>query len=138
MLLFSFLLYFPGGAIPSNWFSALFVSIHNTTFVQIIGSDLQCNPVSRQDLDIVHPHFSCDMRNEFMTVFQLHLEGCIWKSFNYFSVYFDWTLFGQNDCDLILNKFKCRQYFCFAFSDQYCMLIVSGRFAISGIYCPAV
>jgi len=50
---------------------------HDTTASQIVRRHLKRNLVTREDTDIVHPHFPGDVSEYYMSIFQFHPEGRI-------------------------------------------------------------
>jgi hypothetical protein len=59
----------------------LFIPVGNSAPAQVIRGKLDGNAVARQDFNIVHPHFSGDMRENAVIVFQDHPEGRVLQAF---------------------------------------------------------
>jgi hypothetical protein len=56
------------------YFSVLFVSEIDPTPCQIVGRKLNSYFVTGQNADVMHPHFSGDRGQDFVTVFKLDSE----------------------------------------------------------------
>src|SRR5688572_7621574 len=54
--------------------SASLVPVRDTTPREVIGGELDLDPVPREDPDVVHPHLSGDVRQDLVAVFELHPE----------------------------------------------------------------
>ena len=68
--------------------TCLFVSKYNSTFGQIVGRHFQSHSVAGQDADVMHSHLTRNMRQHFMTVFQLHSKHGIGEGFRNRTVLF--------------------------------------------------
>ena len=60
----------------------LFVAIHDASAIQIVGTQLHCDLVSRQNANKVLPHAARDVRQHLMLIFQFYPERCIWQGLN--------------------------------------------------------
>jgi hypothetical protein len=59
----------------------LLVSIGDTTAGEVVGGEFDLHLVARENSDVVHPHFSRDVRQHFVAVLELHPEHCIGERF---------------------------------------------------------
>ena len=58
---------------------ALFESIGNSAASKIVRRQLDGNPVTGKDSDVMHPHLARNMRQDHMLVLQLHTKHRIGK-----------------------------------------------------------
>lgn len=58
---------------------ALLVAIGNAAALQVIWSELHLHLVSGQDSDVVHPHLSGDVSQNFVSVVEFDAEHRVWK-----------------------------------------------------------
>ena len=61
----------------------LFVTPDDPAFRQIIGGQFQSNLVAGQDADVIHTQLAADVGQDYMLVFQLHLEHGVGQLFHY-------------------------------------------------------
>ena len=75
----------------------LFTSPGDPAAGQIIGRHLDCHLVARQDSDKIHPEFSGNMRQNRMTISNVHTESGVWQRFCYDAFQLNYVIFGQAD-----------------------------------------
>ena len=78
----------------SSWSGALLVAVRDTATGQVIGSELDLHLVSWEDPDVVHPHLSGDMGEDFVSVLELDAEHRVGKWFNHGSLNEDRVILG--------------------------------------------
>jgi hypothetical protein len=61
----------------TNFHDLLFISEYNPSPGQIVWAHLHPHLITRQNPDIIHPHFPGNGSQYFVPVFQLHFEHCI-------------------------------------------------------------
>ena len=57
----------------------LFVAICDTTTGEVVGSKFHLHLVAGEDSDVMHPHLSGDVRQDFVAILEFHSEHCIWE-----------------------------------------------------------
>jgi len=65
----------------SDGYLKLFISVSNSAATQIIRRQFDCDAVSGQNLDVMHPHFTGDMRQNAMIILQDDPEGRVFQAF---------------------------------------------------------
>ena len=60
---------------------ALLVSIRDATAGEVVWGELNLHLVAWEDSDVVHPHFSRDVRQHLVAVLQLYPEHCVGERF---------------------------------------------------------
>lgn len=73
----------------------LFVPENYSSSGQIIRAHFHPHFITRQYPDIIHPHFSRDGGQYFVTIFQLYPEHCIGQGFQNNSILFNQRLFSH-------------------------------------------
>lgn len=53
----------------------------NTTTGEVVGSQFHLNFVARKNTDVVHPHFSGDMRQYLVAVLEFHAKHSVRQGF---------------------------------------------------------
>src|ERR1700676_4859557 len=84
----------PSSSTPS--LLPLFVAVYNTPACQVIGRELDRNAVSGQDADKILPHFSRNVGEDLMLVFELHAEHRVGKRLNHGGHHFDGIFFAAS------------------------------------------
>src|SRR5258705_350267 len=74
---------------------SLLVSVDDAPAIQIVGRQLHRDLVPGQDLDEVHPHLARDVRQDPVTVFQLHAEHRVRKGLHHRALDLDAFFFGH-------------------------------------------
>jgi hypothetical protein len=74
----------------------LFVSVNNSSAIQIVGRELNCHFVARQDADKILAHFAGNMGQNLVLVFQFHLEHGIRQRLNHGCHYFNRVFFAHS------------------------------------------
>jgi hypothetical protein len=87
-------------------FSVLLVSEIDPTPCQIVWRKFYTNFVARQNADVMHPHFSGDRGQNFVTVFKLYPEHSIRQCFQNNTILLDQRLFRHT----ILRGAKIGRY----------------------------
>ena len=75
--------------------ACLFEPIGNAPTLQIIYRQLNRNPISREDLDVMHPHLPGNMSQDIVPVLELNPKHCVWQRLEYCPLELDNVLFGQ-------------------------------------------
>src|SRR5690554_8131060 len=68
--------------------SLLFIPVTDSAFGQVVRRHLHFNLITRQNLNVMHSHFTGDVSCNHMTVFQLHAKHGVGKSFDNGTVLF--------------------------------------------------
>ena len=96
--IFNFELWLPGlGTRPQLMILSLFISEYDPSPRQIIRRDFNPYFVTRQNHDVVHPHFSRDGSQYFVAIFQFYPEHCVWKGFQNDTILFNKGLFRHTN-----------------------------------------
>jgi len=74
----------------------LFRPVYNPSPSKIVGRKLNSDLIARQYLDKMHAHFSGNMSQDAVSIFELNSKHCIWQSFNDFTFNLNWFLFCHN------------------------------------------
>lgn len=72
----------------------LLVPVGDTTSTEVIWGQLNLNPVTRKDPDVVHPHLSGDMGQHGVAVFEFHAKHGVGKRFDHFALKNNGIFFG--------------------------------------------
>ena len=64
---------------------------------QVVGRHLNCNLVTGQNADKIHPELTGNMREDDMSVSDIYLEHCVGKRFHNCTFEFDYIVFSQSD-----------------------------------------
>src|SRR3546814_18232549 len=59
--------------------SRLFRAEDNSGTRQVIGRELHCDLVTRQNPDVMHTHLARDVAQNYMAIFQLDAKSCVGK-----------------------------------------------------------
>lgn len=98
-------------------FTFLFISPDNTSLGQIIRGELDGHFITRQDTDEVHPEFTTDMCQYFVSILQLYLEGSVGEFLNYSSFDFNCICFRHFYSSIVrCITWTCLRFFFFGFS----------------------
>lgn len=125
----------------------LFVSICYSSLGQVVGRHLHLHSVSRQDLDVVHPHLTGNMGYDLVAVFQFHAKHRVGEGFDHGSVLFYIGLFCQGSVHFFdvrihfhsfFDEHEGAQYVGSALSDRYGMLVMRGGLTVRCAYCPSI
>jgi len=119
----------------------LFVSKCDTPFVKTIRCQLYLHLISRENLDVVHSHLSCNMTQDHMSIIKLYSECCIWQRLYHFTVNFDYIIFCHVIFLLFLRLFgSCCfcQYNRFAVNNSHLMFIVCSSHTILTDHRPLI
>jgi hypothetical protein len=73
----------------------LFIPISNPAFAEVVRRKLDGHPVALQDFDVIHPHFTGNTRQNFVTVFELNPKRRVRQCLINYAIYFDCSLFGH-------------------------------------------
>ena len=73
----------------------LLVAIRNSTLGQVVWTHFNGDPVAGEDADEELPHFSTDVGEEFLSVFETHLESGVGQCFHDLCVERNFVLFGH-------------------------------------------
>src|SRR3546814_4946645 len=60
-------------------YTTLFRSEDNSGTRQVIGRELHCDLVTRQNPDVMHTHLARDVAQNYMAIFQLDAKSCVGK-----------------------------------------------------------
>jgi hypothetical protein len=71
----------------------LFVSVDNPAATQVIGTQLDDNPVVRQDPDVVHPHLAANVSKNLMPIVEFDPEEGVRERFDNRTLDLDGTVF---------------------------------------------
>lgn len=88
------------------FFPRLLVPVGNPTFRYVVRRDLDLDPVSRKNSDVVHPDLPRDMRKHLKTIFKFHLELCVRQCINDHTFNLDSFFFGQKYTPLVFNGYS--------------------------------
>ena len=72
-----------------------FTAVYDAAAGQIVRGQLDAHFVSRQNPDVVHPHFSRDMGQDDVAALDLNAEHCVRKRFQDFSFHFYFFFFSH-------------------------------------------
>ena len=72
----------------------LLVAVGNAPTTDVVRRQLHLHPVTRQDSDVVHPHLPGDVREHFVTVFQLDAEHGVGQRFDDRAFHHDGVFLG--------------------------------------------
>lgn len=75
-----------GSSIDLQLNGPLLVAVGDPASAQVIRCELDLDPVTGQDADVVHPHFPGNMGEHMMTIFEFDLEHGIWQWFDHFAL----------------------------------------------------
>lgn len=67
-------------------FHSLFQTLDNPSLGQVVGTHVHCDPVPREESDIVHPHLARNVGEHFMPVIETDFEGCAGEAFDHLSI----------------------------------------------------
>ena len=56
-------------------------AVCNTTAGEVVWGEFHLNLVARKNTDVVHTHFSGDVRQHLVAVLELHAEHCVRQGF---------------------------------------------------------
>ena len=74
----------------------LFASPDDSAAGDVIGRHLNRNFIAGENSNEIHPEFSGNMRQNNMSVSDIHLEHRIGQGFNHCSFQFDYIVFSQS------------------------------------------
>jgi len=77
------------------WGGWLFIAVRDTPLAEVIRRKFDGDPIPLQDLDIVHPHLSGNMGEDFVAVFEFHAKRCIRQRLFDHAIDFNRPLFGH-------------------------------------------
>jgi hypothetical protein len=80
--------------------TASFITVHNSSAIQVVRRKLNRHFVSRKDADEILAHFSGNVGQDLVLVFELHFEHGIRERFNYRCHYLNRVFFAH----LLLEK----------------------------------
>lgn len=76
----------------------------NATLCQIVGGQLDLDPVSRHQADVVFAHTPAHVSNDIMTVFKLHPKLGVWQRLNNLASKFNNFLIIGRTSRLLIRK----------------------------------
>ena len=68
-----------GANLHGDVLPVLLVAICDTTASEVVGSEFHLHLVARKNSDVMHPHFSGDVSQDLVAIFEFHSEHCIWE-----------------------------------------------------------
>jgi hypothetical protein len=71
----------------------LLVAVGDTTSLEVVWSELYLDAVAGEDTDVVHPHFSGDVSQYFVAIFEFNTEHGIRKGFGNGPLQYDRVFF---------------------------------------------
>ena len=81
----------------------LLVAVGDTTTSEVVGSELYLNLVSGKDADVVHPHFSGDVRQHLVAIFEFDTEHCVRQRFDNGAFQHDGVFFRLRQRGLLIS-----------------------------------
>lgn len=83
--------------------------VRDSRLAQVVRADFDGHAVARENSDVVHPHFSRNMSQNHMSVFQLDPEGRIREILQNLALHLNHVIFGHIKClFLSINGAQCR------------------------------
>ena len=64
-------------ACDGEMISDLFVSISDSALIEIICCELNLDFISRKNSNVVHSHFSRNLRDDFVAIFEFNSKHCV-------------------------------------------------------------
>ena len=125
-------------------FYLLLASPHDAAAGDVIGRHLNRDLVAGKDPDKVHPELSGNMRQNDVTLADIHLEHGVGQGFYDRALKFDYIVFCQSNfppkfgVDVLSNILCHCEYFRLAICDEDGIFIVSREGAVRGDDRPAV
>jgi hypothetical protein len=69
--------------------------VSNTSPAQVIGAQLDLDPITRQNSDVVHPHLARYVGQNLVPVLEIHTELSVGQGFGYRAFYLYGIFFSQ-------------------------------------------
>src|SRR6185503_17364128 len=79
--------------------AALLVAVGDAAAVEVVGGELDLDPVSRQDADVVAPHLARDVAEHLVPVVELDLEHGVREGLDDLALHLDLFFLRQTACD---------------------------------------